>query len=109
MKEIIGPEGMLFLRYGLQALERLLPHTKIDLWKVIFSSGKTEAVYKNQTCRELRLSLVIKSDKKSSFTLNSELRRKTSETGGVGDNPRVIDYTEKKLCEKTLQRLASVL
>lgn len=117
MKKTIGSEGMAFLLHGLKALERLLPHTEIDLWKVGASSaGKTGARYDNpdrkHQNRQLKLCLVINTGDQapdSTFELRSRLRRKTSGTGGVGDIARVVDLTEKNLCEKTLQRLASVL
>lgn len=108
LKTALGKEGFSFLCFALQGFTRILPHTKVERWKVAPSPDTTRVKWGEKTTRRsiaINVQLVLGS---KSVCLSASLRRGMA-PGGVGAIQRTLDTREFDLCGHLARRLTEVL
>jgi hypothetical protein len=120
LHRLVGDEGLRFLRFGLGSINRILPHSETDRWRIKLGKkrGKTKVAWKDATRRALILTINLSiSDFPSKrkppdafqktpiyhFLLTSTFKRKAKSI------QRTLDSREMDLCSQIVRRVSSIL
>lgn len=110
LRTSIGTHWADFLEFGMNAIERILPHLEIVQWKIKKSFQKPSVTWTDSTRRKLGICLGILTDKDRStgFTIAGIVQRRKIPSG-VGKVERTLDLRERNVCEEILSRLDEIL
>jgi hypothetical protein len=110
LRNSIGTPGADFLAYGMDAIERILPHLEIPKWEIKNSFQKSGVTWVDPHRKKLKISLGIPTDDTHTkgFTITGIVQRRKI-PGGVGKVARTLDLRERNVCEKILLRLNEIL
>ena len=120
LHRLIGDEGLRFLRFGITSINRLLPHSETEAWRIQLNKkrGKTKVSWEGSSRRAINLAINISiSDflpqKRSSkdfpkgityhFLLTSTLKRRAKSI------QRTLDSREMDLCSQVVRRVSSII
>ena len=108
LRNALGAAGLGFLRHGLGAIERILPHTETRSWTLSRGIDPSAAAVTWGSSNRRELSLHVTVQAGGGFTLEGVLRRRTVSVG-VGNAPRTIDLRERHICEAVVETIGRVL
>lgn len=109
LREYLGEAGVDFLEWGLGAIERILPHSRISSWTEIAPEKVSGAVWTSPRRTEVRVTVVVgSSEDRAPKSLQAMVQRRNVPVGGQ-DNLRTLDLTEHDICKRVASRLGQVL
>lgn len=106
---LLGNEGVAFLDHALGAIDRLLPHVEVGSWQKC-DAKKSKVAWSDSSRKEISLTLVLgvgEGDQSDSVGLRSTLTRSVAPRQVAV--MRTIDERERDLCERIINRIATVL
>lgn len=110
LRKALGDTGVRFLEDSTGAIERLLPHVNVSLWKERLGILKSRAAWASSARRAIRVDIgwtVDEAKRKSRGITALVSRRKVLH--GAGSIARTLNESEKQVCDEIVKRISEVL
>ena len=108
LRRALGEQRLQFLKYGLDALTRILPHVETLGWQASATGAKTSVTFVDANKRQLRLALALPLPD-GPWTIRATLHRRKVAAGHVGSISRTIDARERMIATEVLEALSRSL